>query len=71
MKVIRWIIMIIGTIELISRGGSLVSGDTSNSVLYPFIFWVIVVFTAGYFEYSSNKKRVLANKAENDKTDKS
>ena len=62
--------MIIGTIELISRGGSLVSGDTSNSVLYPFIFWVIVVFTAGYFEYYANKKVVDARNADKATDDK-
>jgi hypothetical protein len=71
MKVVRWVVMIVGCIELLGNGGRIVSGDTSNSAIYPFIFWVVLVFTAGYFEYYANKKRVLANKAENDKTSKS
>jgi hypothetical protein len=64
MKVVRWIVMIVGCIELLGNGGRIVSGDTSNSAIYPFIFWAVLVFTAGYFEYYSNKKKLSARNKE-------
>jgi len=56
MKVLRWIVMIVGVIELLPKAWSLAAGDTSNSIIYPFIFWIVLVFIAGYFEFRSNKK---------------
>lgn len=64
LKVLRWIVMVVGVIEIVGGVGSLASGNSTNSTVYPLIFWVVLVVVAGYFEFQSNKKKLISSKNE-------
>lgn len=59
LRVIRWILIIVGTFEIIGNAASIVEGNSTNSTIYPLIFWVVIAFTAGYFEFMTNRKNML------------
>ena len=68
MSAIRWILLVVGVIEILGNGMSLLSGQASNGAAVVLLVWVVVVILAAYYQF--NPQKVEARKAGIKKTDK-